>query len=72
MQHLSGIMRQMGYRLEQVQDFTPTPMTTATEMFYTGLDPYTLKPVFTEHNMEKKKKQNDYFFQYKKKKKGKK
>ena len=68
MRQLSDLMRQMGYRLEQVQDFTPTPMTTATEMFYTGLDPYTLKPVFTEHNMEKKKKQNDYFFQYKKKK----
>ena len=56
----------MGYRLEQVQDFTPTPMTTATEMFYTGYDPYTLKPVFTEHDMQKKKKQNDYFFEYKK------
>ena len=68
MRQLSDLMRQMGYRLEQVQDFTPTPMTTATEMFYTGLDPYTLRPVFTEHNMEKKKKQNDYFFQYKKKK----
>ena len=68
MRQLSDLMRQMGYRLEQVQDFTPTPMTTATEMFYTGLDPYTLRPVFTEHNMERKKKQNDYFFQYKKKK----
>ncbi len=69
MKQLSDIMRRMGYRLEQVQDFTPTPMTTATEMFYTGLDPYTLKPVFTEHDMQKKKQQNDYFFQYKKKKK---
>ena len=65
MRHLSEITRRMGYRLEQVQDFTPTPMTTATEMFYTGYDPYTLKPVFTEHDMQKKKKQNDYFFEYK-------
>jgi uncharacterized radical SAM protein YgiQ len=66
MRHLSEVTRRMGYRLEQVQDFTPTPMTTATEMFYTGYDPYTLKPVFTEHDMQKKKKQNDYFFEYKK------
>ncbi|MBQ3360927.1 MAG: YgiQ family radical SAM protein, partial [Prevotella sp.] len=44
MADLAAITRKMGYKLEQVQDFTPTPMTVATEMFYTGFDPYTLEP----------------------------
>lgn len=56
---------ELGYRLEQVQDFTPTPMTISTEMYYTGYDPMTLKRVFVERNPEAKKCQNRVFFWYK-------
>lgn len=65
MQALERKTRHLGYRLEQVQLFTPTPMTLATEMYYTGLDPYTLQPVFVERNPQKRDKQNDCFFWYK-------
>ena len=54
-----------GLFMEQVQDFTPTPMTTSSVMFYTGLDPRTLKPVFVERDPEKKKRQKSYFFKRK-------
>ena len=60
----------LGYKLEQVQDFTPTPMTVATEMYYTGYDPYTLQPVYTAHTAKDKLAQRDYFFWYKKKDNG--
>ncbi len=66
MAELAALTRKMGYRLEQVQDFTPTPMTVSTEMFYTGYDPYTLEPVFTAHTPEEKQAQRQYFFWYKK------
>lgn len=56
---------ELGYRLEQVQDFTPTPMTISTEMYYTGYDPMTLKRVFVERNPDAKKCQNRVFFWYK-------
>ena len=62
---LADITRKMGYRLEQVQDFTPTPMTVATEMYYTGLDPYTMKPVYVARTPLQKQAQNQYFFWYK-------
>ncbi len=65
MADLAAITRKMGYKLEQVQDFTPTPMTVATEMFYTGYDPYTLEPVFTAHSQAEKLAQRQYFFWYK-------
>ena len=65
MADLAAITRKMGYKLEQVQDFTPTPMTVATEMFYTGFDPYTLEPVFTAHSQAEKLAQRQYFFWYK-------
>jgi uncharacterized radical SAM protein YgiQ len=65
MQQLATITRRLGFRLEQVQDFTPTPMTIATEMWYTGYDPYTLEPVFSAKTPEEKKAQNQYFFWYK-------
>ena len=55
----------MHYRPEQVQGFTPTPMTLSTTMFYTGLDPYTMQPVFVARTAEEKKKQNSYFFWWK-------
>ena len=51
-----------GIWMDQVQDFTPTPMTVSSVMFYTGLDPRSMKPVFVEHDMEKKKAQKSYFF----------
>lgn len=51
-----------GVWMEQVQDFTPTPMTVSSVMFYTGLDPKTLKPVYVERDPEKKKRQKSFFF----------
>ena len=51
-----------GIWMDQVQDFTPTPMTVSSVMFYTGLDPRNMKPVFVEHDMEKKKAQKSLFF----------
>jgi uncharacterized radical SAM protein YgiQ len=56
---------ELGYKLEQVQDFTPTPMTISTEMYYTGYDPMSLKRVFVERNPDAKKCQNRVFFWYK-------
>lgn len=51
-----------GIWMDQVQDFTPTPMTTSSVMFYSGLDPRTMKPVFSEHDMNRKKEQKSLFF----------
>ena len=65
MAELANLTRKMGYKLEQVQDFTPTPMTVSTEMFYTGYDPYTLEPVVTAKTQKEKLAQRDYFFWYK-------
>ena len=65
MVELANLTKKMGYRLEQVQDFTPTPMTVSTEMFYTGYDPYTLEPVFTAKTQKEKLAQRQYFFWYK-------
>ena len=48
--------------MEQVQDFTPTPMTTSSVMFWTGLDPRTMKPVFVERDQKAKKAQKNFFF----------
>lgn len=66
MAELAVITKKLDFRLEQVQDFTPTPMTVATEMFYTGLDPYTLRPIFTAKNQQQKLAQRKYFFWYEK------
>jgi radical SAM superfamily enzyme YgiQ (UPF0313 family) len=65
MAQLAAITRKLGFHLEQVQDFTPTPMTTATEMWYTGYDPYTLEPVFSAKTPREKEAQRQYFFWYK-------
>lgn len=65
MAELADLTRKMGYKLEQVQDFTPTPMTVSTEMFYTGYDPYTLEPVTTAKSQQEKLAQRQYFFWYK-------
>lgn len=62
MQELADKMSGLGLHPEQVQDFTPTPMTLASAMFYTGLDPYTMKPLFTETRPEEKLRQKGLFF----------
>ena len=51
-----------GIWMDQVQDFMPTPMTTSSVMFYSGLDPRTMKPVFVERDLERKKAQKAFFF----------
>ena len=65
MAQLATLTRKMGYKLEQVQDFTPTPMTVSTETWYTGYDPYTLEPVFSAKTPQEKEAQRQYFFWYK-------
>ncbi|MDR0748087.1 MAG: YgiQ family radical SAM protein [Tannerellaceae bacterium] len=55
----------LNFRLEQVQDFTPSPMTLATEIYYTGYHPYTLEKVYTARSKEEKLAQRQYFFWYK-------
>jgi radical SAM superfamily enzyme YgiQ (UPF0313 family) len=66
MSELAGEVRSLGIRPEQVQDFTPTPMTLATTMYYCGFDPYTGKKVFVAKGIDEKRKQKEYFFWYKK------
>jgi uncharacterized radical SAM protein YgiQ len=65
MAELAAITRSLDFRLEQVQDFTPTPMTLATEIFYTGYHPYSLRKVYTARTQEEKLAQRQYFFWYK-------
>ncbi|MDM8001431.1 MAG: YgiQ family radical SAM protein [Bacteroidota bacterium] len=62
MEALARELSDLGMHPEQVQDFTPTPMTLATAMFYLGFDPYTGKKVFVERDIAGKRKQKDYFF----------
>ncbi|MBQ1724277.1 MAG: DUF3362 domain-containing protein, partial [Muribaculaceae bacterium] len=64
MAELAVLTRELDFHLEQVQDFTPTPMTVATEAFYTGLHPYTLQPIYSAHGKEEKLAQRKYFFWY--------
>ena len=66
MADLAVEMKRLGYRLEQIQDFTPTPMTLSTEMYYTGINPDTMQPVYVARRPEDKKAQNLMFFYYKK------
>jgi uncharacterized radical SAM protein YgiQ len=65
MKELAGEVRSLGIRPEQVQDFTPTPMTLSTLMYYTGFDPYTGKKVYVAGKPDEKKHQKDFFFWYK-------
>jgi len=65
MAELALEMKKMGYRLEQIQDFTPTPMTLSTEMYYTGIDPTTMKPVYVATAPGDKADQRRLFFFYK-------
>ncbi|MDR1561852.1 MAG: YgiQ family radical SAM protein [Dysgonamonadaceae bacterium] len=64
MADLAVITKALHFRPEQVQDFTPTPMTLSTEIFYTGIDPYTLKKVYTARTADEKQRQRQYFFWY--------
>jgi uncharacterized radical SAM protein YgiQ len=57
--------KKLGFKLEQVQDLTPTPMTVAAVIFYSGYHPYSLKPIFTEKNPTEKLNQRKFFFWYK-------
>lgn len=57
--------KKLNFQLEQVQDFTPTPMTVSTETWYTGYDPYTLEPVFSAKSPKDKLAQRQFFFWYK-------
>jgi uncharacterized radical SAM protein YgiQ len=65
MANLAAETKDMGFQLEQVQDFTPTPMTVAEVIYYAGVHPYTLKPVKTAKTREEKLAQNRFFFWYK-------
>ena len=65
MAELALITRRLDFHLEQVQDFTPTPMTISTEAWYTGYHPYTLEPTYSAKTPEEKLKQRMFFFWYK-------
>ena len=65
MAELATITKSLDFHLEQVQDFTPTPMTVSTEAWYTGLHPYTLQPVFSAKSPQEKLAQRMFFFWYK-------
>ncbi len=65
MAELAVITKRLDFHLEQVQDFTPTPMTVSTEAWYTGYDPYTLEPVFSAKTPREKQAQRMFFFWYK-------
>lgn len=64
MAELAATTKPLGFNLEQVQDFTPSPMTLATEMYYTGYHPYTLEKVYTAKTKEQKLAQRQFFFWY--------
>ena len=65
MAELAAITKRLDFQLEQIQDFTPTPMTISTESWYTGYDPYTLKKVFSAKTQRDKLAQRQFFFWYK-------
>ena len=65
MAELAAETRDMNFQLEQVQDFTPTPMTVSTETWYSGFHPYTLESVFSAKTPQEKLRQRMFFFWYK-------
>jgi uncharacterized radical SAM protein YgiQ len=67
---LAAETKEMGFQLEQVQGFTPTPMTVATVIFYSGYHPYTLKKIYTPRSSREKSEQHRFFFWYKKENQG--
>lgn len=62
MKRLASSPALRGLYMDQVQDFTPTPMTTSSVMFYTGMDPKNLQKVFVERDIERKREQKSFFF----------
>ena len=62
MAELATETKKLNFTLEQVQDFTPTPMTLATAIYYSGYHPYTMQPVYTARSREEKLRQKGYFF----------
>ena len=64
MAELAVITKRLNFHLEQIQDFTPTPMTLSTEIFSTGINPYTMKPVYTARTPREKLAQRQFFFWY--------
>ena len=62
MQKLSRNPALRGLYMDQVQDFTPTPMTTSSVMFYTGMDPKNMQNLFVERDIERKRAQKSFFF----------
>lgn len=67
MANLAADTKDMGFQLEQVQSFTPTPMTVATVIYYSGYHPYTLKPMKSPKTKKERDEQHRFFFWYKKK-----
>lgn len=65
MAELAAITKSEGFKLEQVQDFTPTPMTLSSVMYYTGFDPYTGEKVYSAKSVEARSEQRSFFFWYK-------
>lgn len=65
MANLAAETKQLDFKLEQVQDFTPTPMTLATVIYYSGYHPYTMEEVFTAKSKTEKLAQRKFFFWYK-------
>jgi len=65
MANLAIQTKNMNFKLEQVQDFTPTPMTLATVVYYSGYHPYTLEKIYTARNKDAKESQRKFFFWYK-------
>ena len=65
MAELAVLTKDLNFNLEQVQDFTPTPMTVSTETWYSGYDPYTLEPVYSAKTPREKLAQRQFFFWYK-------
>lgn len=65
MAELAVETKSLGFRLEQIQDFTPTPMTLASEIYYTGIHPYTMERVYTAVTDKQKTQQHQFFFWYK-------
>ena len=70
MERLAAHPALKGIWMDQVQDFTPTPMTTSSVMYYSGLDPRDMKPVFTERDPQRKQQQKSLFFKNSSKKTG--
>ena len=66
MAELACKTKSLDFKLEQIQDFTPTPMTLATEIYYTGIHPYSLEKVWTQKTQKDKLEQRKIFFWYKK------